>query len=227
MRRRGKAAWELRVYRGVDPDSGQPTLADQDRPRQPPPCPSPWPPWSEAADHARIQAGTVGDLLERWFAAASAHWAPSTVRQTRSVINHHLQPHLGQVAVAKLTTADIDDLYAHLLRAGGTTASPCRPAPCVGSMSCCTEHWPRRCAGSGSGSTPPATPHRLAPSQPRFAPRRPARLPDCSSSCASSTRRCSPICAWRCAPAPAVASCWPCAGPTSISTGRQWRLPVR
>jgi Phage integrase, N-terminal SAM-like domain len=51
--------------------------------------------------------------VERWFSAASAHWAPSTVRQTRSVITHRLLPHLGHLAVTKLTTADIDDLFAH------------------------------------------------------------------------------------------------------------------
>jgi integrase len=127
IRQRGKAAWELRVSRGVDPDSGHQrwlteTVHGSRRHAQ-----AQLAALVAAADHARIQAGTVGDLLERWFAAASAHWAPSTVRQTRSVINHHLQPHLGHVAVAKLTSADIDDLYAHLLRAGKHNGGPLSP----------------------------------------------------------------------------------------------------
>jgi integrase len=125
MRQRGKGAWELRVYRGVDPDSGrerwvtrtvhggrrhaQAQLAALSR--------SPAMPGS-------IRARTVGDLLARWCAAESPHWAPSTVRQARSVIDCHLLPHLGHVVVTKLTTADIDDLYAHVLRGGGRNGRP-------------------------------------------------------------------------------------------------------
>ena len=41
------------------------------------------------------------------------------VRQTRSVVNHHLVPHLGDILVTDLTTARIDALYGHLLRCGG------------------------------------------------------------------------------------------------------------
>jgi Phage integrase, N-terminal SAM-like domain len=170
VRQRGKAAWELRVYRGVDPDCGRQRWLTKTVHGSRHHAQAQLAALVAAADHARNQAGTVGDLLERWFAAASAHWAPSTVRQTRSVINHHLQPHLGHVAVAKLTTADIDDLYGHLPRAGKHNGGPLSPAPYAGSMWCCTGHLPRRCGGSGSGSTPPATPHRLALSQPRFAP---------------------------------------------------------
>jgi integrase len=65
--------------------------------------------------------------LERWFDAASAQWAPSTLRQTRSVIDCHLAPHLGHVALTKVTPADIDDLYAHLLRAGGRDGRALKP----------------------------------------------------------------------------------------------------
>jgi integrase len=70
-------------------------------------------------DNARTHAGTVADLLERWFAAASPGWAPTTVAHTRSIINCHLVSHLGHLPVAKLTTADIDDLYGWLLTFGG------------------------------------------------------------------------------------------------------------
>lgn len=58
------------------------------------------------------------DLLEQWCQAASPGWATTTHRETRSLIDHHLVPHLGHLAVAKLTTADIDDFYRHLLKRG-------------------------------------------------------------------------------------------------------------
>ncbi len=127
MRQRGRDSWELRVYQGVDPASGRQRwltktvhggrrhaerqLADL----------------VAEAGYARLRAGSVSDLLERWFAAASPTWAAPTARQTRSVIDCHLVPHLGHLPVAKLTTADVDDLYAHLLRAGGRDGRPLAP----------------------------------------------------------------------------------------------------
>jgi Phage integrase, N-terminal SAM-like domain len=100
--------------------------------------------------YARIRAGMVAELLERWFVAASPQWAAPTVRQTRSVIDRHLISHLGHLQVPKLTTADIDDVYGHLLRGGGRHGRPLATGT-VGYMSCCTGPWRRRCAGSGFG----------------------------------------------------------------------------
>ena len=67
---------------------------------------------------------TVGELLEQWFAVASVNWSPTTVRQTRSVLNGQLHPHLGVGSVADLTTADIDHLYTRLLSSGGVKGQP-------------------------------------------------------------------------------------------------------
>jgi integrase len=82
----------------------------------------------ETAAHSRLRAGTVGELLERWMAAASPGWSASTVRETRSLTRCHLLPHLGHVPVAKLTAADIDDVYAYLLRRGSRDDRPLSPA---------------------------------------------------------------------------------------------------
>jgi integrase len=124
MRKRGKDAWELRVYRGIDPDTGRQRWLTKTVHGGRRHARAQLAALVEQASYARIQAGSVGELLERWFAAAAPHWAASTVRQTCSVINCHLIPHLGHLAVAKLTTADIDDLYAHLLRAGRFNGRP-------------------------------------------------------------------------------------------------------
>jgi len=37
-------------------------------------------------------ASTVSDLLEAWFAIAAVSWAPTTVRQNRSVLDRDLHP---------------------------------------------------------------------------------------------------------------------------------------
>jgi Phage integrase central domain len=48
---------------------------------------------------------TVSELLEAWFAVAATGWAPTTIRQTRSVLDRYLHPHLGRVAVGDVTAA--------------------------------------------------------------------------------------------------------------------------
>jgi len=63
-------------------------------------------------------------LLEAWFAAAAVSWAPTTVRQTRSVLDRYLHPHLGAYRVGDVTPATI---YAKLRVCGsqrGTALSP-------------------------------------------------------------------------------------------------------
>jgi len=119
MRQRGKEAWELRVYQGIDPDTRRQrwltrTVHGTQR-------------FARAqledlvaeAGRARIRAGTLADLLDQWIEAASPGWSASTVSHTRSIVECHLKPNVGYLDLAKLTTADIDDFYAHLLRAGG------------------------------------------------------------------------------------------------------------
>jgi Phage integrase, N-terminal SAM-like domain len=103
IRQRGTNAWELRVYLGTDAETGRQrwttTTVHGSRRHANIELAA----LVEAAGHARLRAGTLADLLIRWFEAASTAWAASTVRQTRSVINCHLMPHLGHLPVAKLT----------------------------------------------------------------------------------------------------------------------------
>lgn len=58
-------------------------------------------------------------------------WAVTTASHTRSVIDCYLKPNLGHLHLAKLTTADIDDFYGHLLRAGGRNERPLAPGTVV------------------------------------------------------------------------------------------------
>lgn len=124
MRQRGKDAWELRVYRGADPVAGRPRWATRTVRGSRRHASRELAAFVQETGYARLRAGTVRELLERWFEAASPQWAAPTVRQTRSVINCHLVPQLGHLAVAKLTTADIDDFYGFLRRGGGRSGRP-------------------------------------------------------------------------------------------------------
>ncbi len=119
LRMRGRGSWQLRLYRGVDPETGRQRWATTTVHGSRRFAERQLAAFVAQAGYARLQSGSVGDLLDRWFEAASPAWAASTVRQTGSVIKCHLTPHLGHLPVDKLTTADIDDFYGHLLRAGG------------------------------------------------------------------------------------------------------------
>lgn len=127
IRQRGRDSWQLRVYLGTDPETGRQRWATRTVHGSQRFARSQLQELVEEAGYARLRAGTLADLLDRWFEAASPGWALTTVSHTRSVIDCYLKPNLGHLPVAKLTTEDIDDFYAHLLRAGGRNDRPLAP----------------------------------------------------------------------------------------------------
>jgi integrase len=126
MRQRSSGSWELRVYAGVDPETRRRryrtktvrgSQAEAER--------------ALAALVAAVRADSAGGagssvsvLLERWFTVASRSWAPTTIRQTRSVLDRYLHPHIGSIPVVSLTAARIDELYADLGRSGSAKGGP-------------------------------------------------------------------------------------------------------
>jgi integrase len=126
IRPRGRNSWELRVYAGTDPETGQ------------------WRQVTRTVRGSRTQAHrelrslvalaniaptvgartTLGELLERWFAASEPNWAATTVRSTRSVIDCQLKPKLGRVLLRELQTVTIDDFYASLRVNGSAQGRP-------------------------------------------------------------------------------------------------------
>ena len=58
---------------------------------------------------------------------ASPAWSSTTLAQTRSIVEHHLKPQLGDIRLNKLTTIDIDDMYRLLSRCGGRDGRPLTP----------------------------------------------------------------------------------------------------
>jgi integrase len=124
MRHRGGDSWELRVYLGRHPDTGKERWVTRTVHGSRRHAGHELQVLVEEARAARIHAGTMGELFERWFAAASSDWSASTIRETRSLLRCHLIPHLGHYPVTKLSTVDIDDLYAHLRRRGGRDGQP-------------------------------------------------------------------------------------------------------
>lgn len=127
IRQRGRDSWQLRVYVGTDPETGRQRWATQTVHGSQRFARRQLEDLVEEAGRAQVHAGTLGELLDRWFDAASPGWAVTTRGHTRSVTDCYLKPHLGHLYVAKLTTVDIDDFYGHLLRAGGRDYQPLAP----------------------------------------------------------------------------------------------------
>ena len=62
--------------------------------------------------------------FDDWYAAMSPNWSPTTARQTKSIIDCHLVPSLGDVQLQTLRTEDIDAFYGELRRCGGRDGQP-------------------------------------------------------------------------------------------------------
>jgi integrase len=126
MRQRSAGSWELRVFAGVDPDTGRRRYRSTTVRGSRADANGSWRRWSPpSVPRATSVCGHRSpNWLEAWFATAATTWAPTTVRQTRSVLDRYLHPHLGRIAIGDLTTADIDAAYAQLRRAGGRRGTP-------------------------------------------------------------------------------------------------------
>jgi integrase len=72
-------------------------------------------------------ASTVSELLEAWFAIACTSWAPTTTRETRSILDRCLHPHLGHLRVGDVSPAIIDATYAVLRERGSVRGGPLKP----------------------------------------------------------------------------------------------------
>ncbi len=122
MRQRASGSWELRVSAGTGRRryrtmTVRGTRAEAERELAALVC-------SVRAQGGGGPGSSVSVLLERWFTVASASWAPTTIRQTRSVLDRYLHPHIGSIPVGQLTAARIDELYAELQRSGGVKGQP-------------------------------------------------------------------------------------------------------
>lgn len=71
-------------------------------------------------------SATVNTLLDAWQEVGAASWSPSTIKETRGMIDRYLAPRIGHVQLRKLGKADIDRLYATVRNEGG------RPNPATG-----------------------------------------------------------------------------------------------
>lgn len=109
VRERGKGSWELRVYLGRDPVTGRDRYKTKTFALV------------VEAGAGVASDGTFGALVEQWFtiASISKDWSPSTIVETRRIINTKLRPLLA-MPLDKVRTSVLDAFYANLRTRGGS-----------------------------------------------------------------------------------------------------------
>ena len=161
MRQRTPGSWALRAYSGVDAFTGRVTYRTRTvRGTK-----------AEASKSLRglvavAQCGpafgaraSFGSLLEAWLGAKTATWSVSMLRETKSIVSHHLVPRLGSVPVGAVTTEQIDQVLTGLRRTLSVgTVSRIRMVIHAALAQCCLFGWRRllvlvvvrswRCRGS-------------------------------------------------------------------------------
>ena len=126
IRQRGERSWELRVFAGRDPETrrkqyisrtvrGGRRQAEKELARL-----------VAEVDDGLITAspGTVGELVERWYAKGELEWSPTTAEGYRSLLDRRIIPQWGETQLRRLKAADLDAWYAELRRSGGPGGRP-------------------------------------------------------------------------------------------------------
>jgi integrase len=120
MRHRGDG-WELRVYVGRDPVTGQERYATRTvraGKREAQRVLNEMVVAAERGSLAKTRV-TFGELVETWFEHAARDFSPKTVRETRGYIDRTITPELGAVSLARLRPITLDRFYGRLLAPGG------------------------------------------------------------------------------------------------------------
>ena len=179
MRQRGDA-WELRVYVGRDPVTGQERYATRTiraGKREAQRVLNEMVVAAERGSLVKTRA-TMGELLEAWFEHAERSFSPKTVRETRGYIDRTIKPELGAVSLARLRPITLDRFYGRLLEPGGARNGGALAPATVRRIHGIIRRAlaTGRPSGAGSARTRRRRRHRHACSAPSIQPPTPAEL---------------------------------------------------
>ena len=137
MRERSPGAWELIVEAGRDPVTGKRrqasrifngTLTEAKKAR------SALINEVSKGRHTGTKA-TMNDLFDDWIVELQRNGrSPNTVHGYEKIYNHNIKPTLGRMAVTKVTTKTLTDLYGEHQRRGLSARSVHHIHGCVSSM---------------------------------------------------------------------------------------------
>ena len=130
MRQRGENSWNLRVYAGRDAVTGRKISIERTvrgNKREASKALAAMVADVDSCPVASAGKGTVAELCREWLDHAAPSFSPKTVETTRMYIEDPIIPVLGSLPVTKLTPADLDRFYRHLLEVG-RSRGPYAPA---------------------------------------------------------------------------------------------------
>jgi integrase len=166
-RKRKDGVWELRVYVGRDPETGNPKQISKT-----------FHGGSRAADDALRDlvekygegrpdgfGATVGQLLDRWLQECERQeLSPTTIRTYRAQVEQTIRPRLGKVVLAKLTAKHLDDLYGSMKDRGVSPKTIRNHHAIISSALHQAVRWDWLRENVADRAKPPrVTPHRVTP----------------------------------------------------------------
>ncbi|MGA8724129.1 MAG: site-specific integrase [Acidimicrobiales bacterium] len=152
--------WEVRVFAGRNPETGQPRLVSRST--------------TKGIKDARLiraklttevaqgkhgtTGGTFGSLLDEWLLNGKQGRAERTLAGYRQKIETDIRPALGAKRLDKLTAKDLDRFYADLLRAGKSPAMVMAYHRIITAALNQAEKWEMVPANVARKATPPSVP---------------------------------------------------------------------
>lgn len=130
MRQRGKDSWQLRVHAGRDPLTGRKRYVERTfrgNKREASKALASLVVEAERLAPRTASKGTMAALLNEWFEHASQSFSPRTAEVVRGYLDSPIIPAIGSIPAARLTPAELDRFYRHLLTVGATRG-PYKPA---------------------------------------------------------------------------------------------------
>ena len=126
IRARGSASWEVRVFVGVNPETGRRDYASHTVRGSRHDADVELTKLLKRVDEGAVtpRSGTVGELVEAWYRLRSPSLSPPVAHNYRRIIDRFVLERWGTTPLRRLRVADLDAWYAQLLRSGGARGGP-------------------------------------------------------------------------------------------------------
>ncbi len=169
IQQRGAGSWRIKVYVGRDPVTRRKRYAERTVKGTKTDAKRALAKLVTEVSEGRVAnsgAITFNELFDRWLELKEHQLDPRTHDGYRWVIERYLSRAVGSMKISRLRTADLDRLYAGLLRSGGKNGKPLSPATvrqCHGVMRqslAQAKRWGMLALNPAEDATPPRNVHK-------------------------------------------------------------------
>ena len=131
MRQRSSGSWRIKAYVGRDPTTQRKRYVERTVKGTKSEAKTALAKLVTEVSEGRVAnsgAATFDELFDRWLELKEHQLDPRTHDGYRWIIERYLSKAIGSMKISRLRTADLDHLYATLLRSGGRNGKPLSPA---------------------------------------------------------------------------------------------------